>query len=173
MGAAFGVTVAIFQEGMFGIIDDPQPLLSFLPIMLIGLTFGLAMDYQVFLVTRMREGYAHGKTAGNATSNGFKHGARVVTAAALIMISVFAAFILMDEPFIKTMGFALAVGVLFDAFVVRMLIIPATMFILDSRAWYYPKWLDKITPNLDIEGEALSKDRDKLMAYQQEKVKNG
>ncbi|OFT64711.1 MMPL family transporter [Corynebacterium sp. HMSC05D03] len=173
MGAAFGVTVAIFQEGMFGIIDDPQPLLSFLPIMLIGLTFGLAMDYQVFLVTRMREGYTHGKTAGNATSNGFKHGARVVTAAALIMISVFAAFILMDEPFIKTMGFALAVGVLFDAFVVRMLIIPATMFILDSRAWYYPKWLDKITPNLDIEGEALSKDRDKLMAYQQEKVKNG
>ena len=130
MGAAFGVTVAIFQEGMFGIIDDPQPLLSFLPIMLIGLTFGLAMDYQVFLVTRMREGYAHGKTAGNATSNGFKHGARVVTAAALIMISVFAAFILMDEPFIKTMGFALAVGVLFDAFVVRMLIIPATTFIL-------------------------------------------
>ncbi|WP_306507649.1 MMPL family transporter [Corynebacterium sp.] len=173
MGAAFGVTVAIFQEGMLGIIDDPQPLLSFLPIMLIGLTFGLAMDYQVFLVTRMREGYAHGKTAGNATSNGFKHGARVVTAAALIMISVFAAFILMDEPFIKTMGFALAVGVLFDAFVVRMLIIPATMFILDSRAWYYPKWLDKITPNLDIEGEALSRNRDELLAYQQEKVRNG
>lgn len=171
MGAAFGVTVAIFQEGMFGIIDDPQPLLSFLPIMLIGLTFGLAMDYQVFLVTRMREGYAHGKTAGNATSNGFKHGARVVTAAALIMISVFAAFILMDEPFIKTMGFALAVGVLFDAFVVRMLIIPATMFILDSRAWYYPKWLDKITPNLDIEGEALSSNREALVAYQQDKVK--
>ena len=173
MGAAFGVTVAIFQEGMLGIIDDPQPLLSFLPIMLIGLTFGLAMDYQVFLVTRMREGYAHGKAAGNATSNGFKHGARVVTAAALIMISVFAAFILMDEPFIKTMGFALAVGVLFDAFVVRMLIIPATMFILDSRAWYYPKWLDKITPNLDIEGEALSRNRDELLAYQQEKVRNG
>ena len=172
MGAAFGVTVAIFQEGMFGIIDDPQPLLSFLPIMLIGLTFGLAMDYQVFLVTRMREGYAHGKTAGNATSNGFKHGARVVTAAALIMISVFAAFILMDEPFIKTMGFALAVGVLFDAFVVRMLIIPATMFILDSRAWYYPKWLDKITPNLDIEGEALSANREELMAYQRDKVKD-
>ena len=172
MGAAFGVTVAIFQEGMFGIIDDPQPLLSFLPIMLIGLTFGLAMDYQVFLVTRMREGYAHGKTAGNATSNGFKHGARVVTAAALIMISVFAAFILMDEPFIKTMGFALAVGVLFDAFVVRMLIIPATMFILDSRAWYYPKWFDKITPNLDIEGEALSANREELMAYQRDKVKD-
>ncbi len=139
MAATFGVTVAIFQEGMFGIIDDPQPLLSFLPIILIGLTFGLAMDYQVFLVTRMREGFVHGKTAGNATSNGFKHGARTVTAAALIMISVFAAFMLIDLPFIKTMGFALAVGVFMDAFVVRMMIIPATMFLLDKKAWSIPK----------------------------------
>ncbi|MFH0412380.1 MMPL family transporter [Corynebacterium sp. L4756] len=155
MGAAFGITVGIFQEGMFGIITDTQPLLSFLPIMLIGLTFGLAMDYQVFLVTRMREGYVHGKTAGNATSNGFKHGARVVTAAALIMISVFAAFMLIDEPFIRTMGFALAVGVAFDAFIVRMLIIPATMFLLGDKAWWLPKWLDKILPNMDIEGTAL------------------
>ncbi|MEX3506387.1 MMPL family transporter [Corynebacterium sp. LK2590] len=163
MAAAFGITVAIFQEGMFGIIDDPQPLLSFLPIMLIGLTFGLAMDYQVFLVTRMREGYVHGKTAGNATSNGFKHGARVVTAAALIMISVFAAFMLMDEPFIKTMGFALAIGVAIDAFVVRMTIIPATMFLLGDKAWWSPKWLDKALPNMDIEGEALTANRAALM----------
>ena len=162
MAAAFGSTVAIFQEGMFGLVNDPQPLLSFLPIMLIGLTFGLAMDYQVFLVTRMREGFVHGKTAGNATSNGFKHGARVVTAAALIMISVFAAFTLIDEPFIKTMGFALAVGVLFDAFVVRMLIIPATMFLLDDKAWWLPKWLDRILPNLDVEGEALMAHREQL-----------
>lgn len=162
MAATFGVTVAIFQEGMFGIIDDPQPLLSFLPIMLIGLTFGLAMDYQVFLVTRMREGFVHGKTAGNATSNGFKHGARTVTAAALIMISVFAAFMLIDLPFIKTMGFALAVGVFMDAFVVRMMIIPATMFLLDKKAWSIPKWLDRILPNMDIEGEALSAQHEEL-----------
>ncbi|HAT1180077.1 TPA: MMPL family transporter [Corynebacterium striatum] len=162
MAATFGVTVAIFQEGMFGIIDDPQPLLSFLPIMLIGLTFGLAMDYQVFLVTRMREGFVHGKTAGNATSNGFKHGARTVTAAALIMISVFAAFMLIDLPFIKTMGFALAVGVFMDAFVVRMMIIPATMFLLDKKAWSIPKCLDRILPNMDIEGEALSAQHEKL-----------
>ncbi|OAA16432.1 Membrane protein YdfJ [Corynebacterium afermentans subsp. afermentans] len=156
MAATFGVTVAIFQEGMFGLIDDPQPLLSFLPIMLIGLTFGLAMDYQVFLVTRMREGYvSRGKTAGNAVANGYKHGARVVTAAALIMISVFAAFVLIDEPFIKAMGFALAAGVLIDAFVVRMTLIPATMYILDNRAWKIPGWLDKALPNLDIEGEKL------------------
>lgn len=170
MAATFGITVAIFQEGLFGLVDDPQPLLSFLPIMLIGLTFGLAMDYQVFLVTRMREGFVHGKTAGNATSNGFKHGARVVTAAALIMISVFAAFMLMDEPFIKTMGFALAAGVLIDAFVVRMMIIPATMFLLDSKAWWLPKWLDKILPNLDIEGEALTAQRESLQQLQRDKV---
>jgi len=170
MAATFGITVAIWQEGMFGIVDDPQPLLSFLPIMLIGLTFGLAMDYQVFLVTRMREGFVNGKTAGNATSNGFKHGARVVTAAALIMISVFAAFILMDEPFIKTMGFALAAGVLIDAFVVRMMIIPATMFVLDKKAWWFPRWLDKITPNMDIEGEALHSEREELLRTQQEKI---
>lgn len=172
MAATFGITVAIFQEGMFGIIDDPQPILSFLPIMLIGLTFGLAMDYQVFLVTRMREGFVHGKTAGNATSNGFKHGARTVTAAALIMISVFAAFMLIDMPFIKTMGFALAVGVFIDAFIVRMMLIPATMFLLDDKAWWIPKWLDKLLPNMDIEGEALSRDRAALEASQREKVKN-
>jgi RND superfamily putative drug exporter len=153
--ATFGVTVAIFQEGWLGIISDPQPLLSFLPIMLIGLVFGLAMDYEVFLVTRMREGYQKGKTAGNATSNGFKHGARVVTAAALIMISVFAAFTLQDMAFIKTMGFALAAAIFFDAFVVRMTIIPATMFLLGDRAWWMPKWLDRIVPKVDIEGEAL------------------
>ena len=156
VAATFGVTVAIFQEGWLGIIDDPQPLLSFLPIMLIGLVFGLAMDYQLFLVTRMREGWAHGKTPGNATANGFKHGARVVTAAALIMISVFAAFMAQEMVFIKTMGFALAVAVLFDAFVVRMMIIPATMFLLDERAWWLPAWLDRILPKVDVEGEGIS-----------------
>ncbi|MDK8470227.1 MMPL family transporter [Corynebacterium accolens] len=170
VAATFGITVGIWQEGMFGLVNDPQPLLSFLPIMLIGLTFGLAMDYQVFLVTRMREGYVSGKTAANATSNGFKHGARVVTAAALIMISVFAAFILMDEPFIKTMGFALAMGVLIDAFVIRMMVIPATMFLLGDKAWWFPKWLNKIVPNMDIEGEALHKEREALLGFQHDKV---
>lgn len=156
VAATFGATVALFQDGMFGIISDPQPILSFLPIMLIGLVFGLAMDYQIFLVTRMREGFTKGKTAGNATSNGFKHGARVVTAAALIMISVFAAFMAQDMSFIKTMGFALAIAIVFDAFIVRMTIIPATMFLLGDKAWWLPKWLDKILPNIDVEGEALT-----------------
>ena len=155
VAATFGVTVGIWQEGWFGITDDPQPLLSFLPIMLIGIVFGLAMDYQVFLVTRMREGYVHGKTAGNAVSNGFKHGARVVTAAALIMMSVFSAFILMDEALIKVMGSALALAVFFDAFIVRMTIVPATLFLLGDRAWKLPKWLDRILPKVDVEGEDL------------------
>ena len=155
VAATFGLTVAIWQEGWLGIISDPQPIISFLPIILIGIVFGLAMDYQVFLVTRMREGWVHGKTAHNAVSNGFKHGARVVTAAALIMISVFAAFMTIDEQFIKVMGFALAVAVLFDAFVVRMTIIPAVMFLLGERAWYLPRWLDKIVPTVDVEGSTL------------------
>lgn len=155
VAATFGATVAIFQWGALGIISDPQPILSFLPIMLIGLVFGLAMDYQIFLVTRMREGFSKGKTAGNATSNGFKHGARVVTAAALIMISVFAAFIAQDMSFIKTMGFALAIAIFFDAFIVRMTIIPATMFLLGDKAWWLPAWLDRILPKVDVEGEGL------------------
>ena len=165
VAATFGLTVFIFQEGGFGIVSDPQPILSFLPIMLIGLTFGLAMDYQVFLVTRMRENFVRvGKTAGNATANGFKHGARVVTAAALIMISVFAAFMLLDEPFIRTMGFALAVAILLDAFIVRMTLVPATMYLLGNTAWWFPRWMDKILPHLDIEGEALEDDKEKLLA---------
>ena len=155
VAATFGVTVAVWQWGWLGITNDPQPIISFLPIMLIGIVFGLAMDYQVFLVTRMREGYVHGKTAGNATSNGFKHGARVVTAAALIMISVFAAFVLMDEPFIAVMGSALAMAVLIDAFVVRMTIVPAVLFLLGDRAWKLPAWLDKIIPSVDVEGTTL------------------
>ncbi|WP_297009171.1 MMPL family transporter [uncultured Corynebacterium sp.] len=156
VAATFGVTVAIWQWGWLGVTNDPQPIISFLPIMLIGIVFGLAMDYQVFLVTRMREGYVHGKTAGNAVSNGFKHGARVVTAAALIMISVFSAFILMDEPFIAVMGSALAMAVLIDAFVVRMTIVPAVLFLLGDRAWKLPKWLDRIIPKVDVEGEGLT-----------------
>ncbi|MGO3825702.1 MAG: MMPL family transporter [Corynebacterium variabile] len=174
VAATFGVTVGIWQEGWFGITDDPQPLLSFLPIMLIGIVFGLAMDYQVFLVTRMREGYVHGKTAGNAVSNGFKHGARVVTAAALIMMSVFSAFILMDEALIKVMGSALALAVFFDAFIVRMTIVPATLFLLGDRAWKLPKWLDKILPKVDVEGEGLvGEDADAILGAKDKKEKVG
>ena len=154
--ATLGATVAVFQEGAFGLMEG-QPIVSFMPIFLIGLVFGLAMDYQVFLVTRMREAHVHGSSTREAVVDGFRNSARVVAAAAVIMISVFAAFILIDEPIIKSMGFALAIAVFFDAFVVRMALIPALMYLLGEKAWYLPKWLDRILPNVDVEGEQLER----------------
>ena len=152
--ATLGVTVAVFQEGMFGIVEG-QPIVSFMPIFLIGLVFGLAMDYQVFLVTRMREAHVHGMSTHDAVVDGFRNSARVVAAAGVIMISVFAAFILIDEPIIKSMGFALAVAVFFDAFIVRMTLIPALMYLLGEKAWWLPAWLDRLLPDVDVEGEKL------------------
>ncbi|AEF38664.1 MMPL family transporter [Hoyosella subflava] len=157
VAATFGATVAIFQLDWLGIVSNPQPLVSFLPIFLIGVVFGLAMDYQVFLVSRMREAYVHGESAKDAIISGFSHGARVVTAAAVIMMSVFAAFIAEDMAFIKVMGFALAAAILFDAFIVRMVIIPSVMSLLGDKAWWLPRWLDRILPNVDVEGEKLTR----------------
>jgi putative drug exporter of the RND superfamily len=154
--ATLGITVAVFQEGALGLMEG-QPIVSFMPIFLIGLVFGLAMDYQVFLVTRMREAHVHGMSTREAVVDGFRNSARVVTAAAAIMISVFAAFILIDEPIIKSMGFALAIAVLFDAFVVRMALIPALMYLLGEKAWWLPRWLDRLLPNVDVEGERLQR----------------
>ena len=158
IGATFGITVAVFQQGhgagLFG-VDVPGPLVSFLPIIMMGVLFGLAMDYEVFIVSRVREEFVHGKHATEATVEGLGHGARVVTAAALIMASVFAGFILVHDPIIKAIGFGLAIGVLIDAFVVRMTLVPAVLSLLGDRAWWFPKWLDRITPKVDIEGETL------------------
>jgi RND superfamily putative drug exporter len=154
--ATLGATVLVFQNGLFGLFE-PAPIMSFMPILVIGIVFGLAMDYQVFLVTRMREAYVHGESAKDAIVDGFRWSARVVTAAAAIMISVFAAFILQDQALIQSMGFALAIAVLFDAFVVRMTLIPAVMNLLGDKAWWLPKWLDRILPNVDVEGESLTR----------------
>jgi RND superfamily putative drug exporter len=156
--ATLGATVAVFQEGAFGLFP-PQPIVSFIPIFLIGIVFGLAMDYQVFLVTRMREAHVHGMTTREAVVDGFRNSARVVTAAAIIMAAVFSGFILMDDVIIKSLGFALAVAVLIDAFVVRMALIPALMYLMGEKAWYLPKWLDRILPNVDVEGESLQRAR--------------
>ncbi|MGK5742529.1 MMPL family transporter [Micromonospora sp. URMC 103] len=159
VAATFGITVAVFQQGHLADLvglETPGPLISFLPILLIGILFGLAMDYEVFLVSRMREDFVHGDTARQATISGMGHGARVVTAAALIMISVFGGFVFfLDDPVIKSIGFALAVGVAIDAFVVRMTIVPAVMSLLGDRAWWLPRWLARILPNVDVEGEGL------------------
>jgi RND superfamily putative drug exporter len=158
IAATFGAVVAVFQWGwaadLLG-VDQTGPVISFLPIFLIGIVFGLAMDYQVFLVTRMREEYVHGADARQAVVAGFAHGARVVTAAAIIMTSVFAGFVLSPESIVKSIGFALGVAVLFDAIVVRMTIVPAVMILLGKAAWWLPRWLDRILPNVDVEGEAL------------------
>jgi RND superfamily putative drug exporter len=153
--ATLGLTVLVFQEGLFGLFE-PAPIMSFMPILVIGIVFGLAMDYQVFLVTRMREAYVHGVSAKHSIIEGFRFSARVVTAAAIIMISVFAAFILQDQALIQSIGFALAVAVLFDAFIVRMTLIPAVMNLLGDKAWWLPRWLDRILPNVDVEGESLT-----------------
>ncbi|MQY26860.1 MMPL family transporter [Nocardia aurantia] len=155
MAATFGATVLIFQEGKLGLIKETHPLVSFLPIVLIGLVFGLAMDYQVFLVTRMREEYMHGRTPKDAVVVGYHHGARVVTSAAIIMISVFAGFLMESDVTAKSMGFALAAGVLFDAFLVRMVLIPSLLVLLGKWAWWLPKWLDRILPDIDVEGSKL------------------
>ncbi|WP_041254232.1 MMPL family transporter [Frankia sp. EAN1pec] len=156
--ATFGAVVAVFQWGwmmdLLG-VDSTGPIVSFLPIFLIGVLFGLAMDYEVFLVTRMREEYVHGQAPDDAVVLGFRHGARVVTAAAIIMISVFAGFILAPEPIIQSLGFALAFGVLVDAFVIRMTLVPAVMSLLGRHAWWLPRWLDRALPDIDVEGSRL------------------
>ncbi|MFE9822843.1 MMPL family transporter [Streptomyces sp. NPDC005791] len=159
IGATFGITVAIFQEGHLADLvglDTPGPLVSFLPILLIGILFGLAMDYEVFLVSRMREDFVHGADAREAVISGVGHNARVVTAAAVIMFAVFGGFVFMPDPIIKSIGFALAIGVLIDAFVVRMALVPAVMHLLGRAAWYLPRPVDRALPDLDIEGERLN-----------------
>jgi RND superfamily putative drug exporter len=113
------------------------------------------MDYQVFLVSGMREAHAHGASPQQTIRQGFRASSRVVTAAGLIMISVFAGFILPDDPIIKSIGFALTAGVLIDAFLIRMTLIPALMSLLGHRAWYLPRVLDRLIPNVDIEGAAI------------------
>ncbi|MEU4161862.1 MMPL family transporter [Actinoplanes sp. NPDC026670] len=163
VAASFGALVAVFQNGHLAELLGVQttgPIVSVMPIFLIGILFGLAMDYEVFLVTRTREEFVHGAAPNDAIITGMRHGARVVTAAALIMMSVFAGFILADDTIIKSLGFALAFGVAVDAFLVRMTIVPAVLSLLGRSAWWLPRWLDRLLPNVDVEGESLSRKRE-------------
>jgi RND superfamily putative drug exporter len=158
--ASLGAVVVVFQQGhgaeLLG-VEQTGPIMSLMPIFLVGIVFGLAMDYEVFLVSRMREAYVHGESSAQAVTSGFRHSARVVVAAALIMIAVFAGFIGESDSMIKMIGFGLASAVLFDAFVVRMAIVPAVLALLGDKAWWLPKWLDRALPRVDVEGEALSR----------------
>ncbi|MFI8197503.1 MMPL family transporter [Streptomyces sp. NPDC085942] len=158
--AALGAVVAVFQWGWLGSVfgvEQTGPIMSMMPIFMVGVVFGLAMDYEVFLVTRMREAYVHGESPGQSIVTGFQHGARVVTAAAVIMMAVFSGFIGSSEQMVKMIGFSLAVAVLFDAFVVRMAIVPAVLALLGKKAWWLPRWLDRALPDVDVEGEKLQK----------------
>ncbi|MGA8789759.1 MAG: MMPL family transporter, partial [Paenarthrobacter sp.] len=160
LAAAFGAVVAVYQWGWLGGIFDvanPGAVLSFLPIILIGVLFGLAMDYQVFITSGMRESFMHGETAKHAVRSGFSHAAAVVTAAAIIMVSVFSGFIFSHLTMVRPLGFAMAFGVLIDAFVVRMTIVPAVMYLLGEKAWWLPKWLERILPDVDVEGAKLER----------------
>ncbi|MFI8490457.1 MMPL family transporter [Streptomyces rubrogriseus] len=161
--ASLGAVVVVFQQGhgadLLG-VETTGPIMSLMPIFLVGIVFGLAMDYEVFLVSRMREAYVHGERPAQAVTSGFRHSARVVVAAALIMIAVFSGFIGDSDAMIKMIGFGLASAVLLDAFVVRMAIVPAVLALLGERAWWLPKWLDRILPRVDVEGEALTRPTD-------------
>ncbi len=158
VAATFGAVVAVFQwgwlAGLLG-VDRTGPVVSFLPIILMAVLFGLAMDYEVFLVSRMREAYVHGAGPRQAVLTGTRHASRVVTAAALIMFTVFAGFIPGADAIFKPIAFSLAFGVLIDAFVVRMTFVPALLTLFGKAAWWLPRWLDRRLPDLDIEGEQL------------------
>lgn len=158
--ASLGTLTAIFQWGwlgwLFG-VATPGPLLSFLPVILVGILFGLAMDYQLFLASGMREAYVHGAEPKLAVARGYRAARRVVIAAALIMTVVFGGFVTSPSALIKPLGLGLTLGVVLDAFVVRLLLMPSVMTLLGKAAWWLPRWLDKILPNVDVEGAALER----------------
>jgi RND superfamily putative drug exporter len=158
--AALGAVTAIYQWGwlseIFG-VHDPGPVLSFVPVILVGVLFGLAMDYQLFIASGMREAFVHGTPARLAVVSGVRGARAVVIAAAIIMISVFGGFMFSHLAMIRPLGFGMAVGVLFDAFVVRLLLMPALMHLLGRSAWWLPKWLDRILPDVDVEGASLER----------------
>ncbi|MFF4723893.1 MMPL family transporter [Streptomyces mirabilis] len=158
IAATLGAVVGVFQLGHLGGligVDTTGPVSSFLPIILLAVLFGLAMDYEVFLVSRMRESYLRTGNPLGAVHSGARHSGRVVTAAALIMTSVFAAFLTSDSTMLKQIAFALAAGVLLDAFVIRMTFVPAVLALTRHAAWWLPKWLERRLPDLDIEGDRL------------------
>jgi RND superfamily putative drug exporter len=158
IGSSFGVLVAIFQWGwlqqLVG-LEESVPIISFLPMLMFAVLFGLSMDYEVFIVSRIREDYVRTGKARESVLSGLTASARVITAAALIMISVFASFALTDDPTTKMLGIGFSMAVLLDATVVRMVIVPATMALFGDRAWQLPGWLDRLLPDLDVEGEHL------------------
>jgi RND superfamily putative drug exporter len=155
IGAAYGVIVAVFQwgwfRGLFG-VEQSLPIVSFIPMMMFAILFGLSMDYEVFLLSRVREEWLKTGNARTSVPAGLAATARVITSAALIMICVFLSFVLVDEPTVKMMGLGLATAVFVDATIIRMVLVPATMELLGDANWWLPRWLDRLLPHLDLEG---------------------
>jgi putative drug exporter of the RND superfamily len=174
IGAAYGVVVAVFEWGWFkGIVGVEQtgPIAPFVPMMMFAILFGLSMDYEVFLLSRMKEEYERTHDNGTAVADGLSATARVITAAALIMVVVFGSFVFGDERVIKEFGLGLAVAIFVDATVVRMLLVPATMELLGDANWWLPRWLDRILPNVHIEGEPdLDRELDELLELDRTRV---
>ncbi|MEM8904374.1 MAG: MMPL family transporter, partial [Actinomycetota bacterium] len=154
IGAAYGIVVAVFQwgwgSGLLGI--EPAPIEPFLPMMLFAIVFGLSMDYEVFLLSRVKEEYDKDGDNGRAVADGLASTARVITAAAAIMVFIFGSFVLEDDRVIKLFGLGLASAIALDATVVRMLLVPATMELLGDRNWWIPRWIDRILPTIHVEG---------------------
>ena len=156
--AAYGVLVAVFQWGwglhLVGIPDaHTVPIVSFVPLMMFAVLFGLSMDYEVFLLSQIAEHHATGETNHDSVVHGLATSARVITAAALIMVSVFGSFILNEDPIIKQFGIGLSVAVALDATVIRILLVPATMALLGDANWWLPRWLGKLLPRIELEGK--------------------
>jgi RND superfamily putative drug exporter len=155
IGASYGVLTAVFQYGwLSGLIGlpGPVPIVSYVPLFMFAILFGLSMDYEVFLVSQIEEHVHAGEDNRSSVVSGLVTSARVITAAALIMVFVFGSFVLNGDPTIKQFGVGLAVAVILDATVVRCLLVPALMLLMGDRNWYMPKWLDRVTPHMSIEG---------------------
>ena len=156
IGAAYGVLVMVFQwgwgAGLIG-LESTVPIVSFIPMFMFAILFGLSMDYEVFLLSRVREEYLVTGDNDSSVIHGIASTARVITSAALIMISVFLGFVLGDDPTIKMMGLGLATAIFVDATIVRVVLVPATMKLMGDANWWIPGWLDRILPTIDIEGE--------------------
>ena len=167
IGASYGVLTAIFQYGwLSGLIGlpGPVPIVSYVPLFMFAILFGLSMDYEVFLVSQIEEHVHEGEDNKTSVVSGLVTSARVITAAALIMVFVFGSFVLNGDPTIKQFGIGLAVAVILDATVVRCLLVPALMVMMGNLNWYMPRWLDRIVPRLSIEGAEFFDARDYVAA---------
>jgi uncharacterized membrane protein YdfJ with MMPL/SSD domain len=163
ISAAFGVVTAVFEKGWgVGIVglDESVAIVSFMPLMMFAILFGLSMDYEVFLMTHIKEAWERTRDNRRAVVEGVAHTGRVITAAALIMVSVFFAFVLNGDPTVKQFGVGMGVAVAIDATLVRCLLVPAVMTLLGESNWWFPRWLDRIVPNFSIEGEEWFRERD-------------